>query len=346
MASSLISTCRFNPTLGGATDWTYSSAVVGYNSPALAGAVNAATYSYRAESNDLLQWEEGIGAYNSATGVFARSVVFYNSSGTGVATGQSGAGTKITFSTVPQVAIVALAEDLFLFNAAMSLTTAQKKQALANIFIPPTTQIFLSGSGTWTPSAGCLWAEVLLVGAAAGNSGSGTGGAWTVGSAGGNTTLGGTLLVAGGGSAGQGPGNGAGGAGGVPSSTAGPIILLAVSGGSGSAALNGGGTYPSGVAGANSSLAGAGAGGSANSVGSAPAANSGSSGGGSSAINAAGSIAGSIGGAGATVRAIIVSPTALAYAVGAGGASGAAGTSGNIGLAGASGQIVIVEHYN
>jgi hypothetical protein len=103
MASSLIDVCRFNPTAGGTTDWTYSSAVTGYQSPTAAGAVNAATYSYRAESADLTQWEIGTGAYNSGTGVFARTAVLFNSSGT---------TSKISFSAVPQVAVVALAEDI------------------------------------------------------------------------------------------------------------------------------------------------------------------------------------------------------------------------------------------
>lgn len=103
MASSFIDVCRFNPTLGGTTDWTYSSAVTGYQSPTAAAAVNGAVYSYRAESADLLQWEVGYGAYNSGTGVFARTTVLFNSAGTTA---------KINFSTVPQIAIVALAEDL------------------------------------------------------------------------------------------------------------------------------------------------------------------------------------------------------------------------------------------
>lgn len=104
MASSLIDVCRFNPTAGGTTDWTYSSAVTGYQSPTAAGAVNGATYSYRAESADLTQWEVGTGAYNSGTGVFARTAVLFNSAGTTA---------KINFSAAPQVAIVALAEDIF-----------------------------------------------------------------------------------------------------------------------------------------------------------------------------------------------------------------------------------------
>src|ERR1700691_4069591 len=102
--------CRFSPTAGGTTDWTYSSAVTGYQSPAAAQAINGAVYRYRAESADLSQWELGTTTYNSGTGVFARTSVLYNSSGSGSA--QGGAGTKINFSTVPQVAIVALAEDL------------------------------------------------------------------------------------------------------------------------------------------------------------------------------------------------------------------------------------------
>lgn len=110
MGSSLLDVCRFNPTAGGTADWTYASAVTGYQGPAAAGAVNGATYSLRAESADLSQWELSTGAYDSGTGVFARTTVLYNSSGTG--TLQGGAGTKINFSTVPRVAIVALAEDL------------------------------------------------------------------------------------------------------------------------------------------------------------------------------------------------------------------------------------------
>ncbi|KRR21903.1 hypothetical protein [Bradyrhizobium retamae] len=102
-ASSLINVCRFNPTAGGTTDWTYSSAVTGYQSPSAAGAVNGAQYSYRAESADLSQWEIGTGAYNSGTGVFARTAVLFNSAGTTA---------KINFTAPPQVAIVALKEDL------------------------------------------------------------------------------------------------------------------------------------------------------------------------------------------------------------------------------------------
>jgi hypothetical protein len=103
---------RFNPTLGGTTDWIVSSAVAGCQTPASAGAVDATKYKYHAESADLTQWEDGEGTYTVSTTTLTRTTVLYNSSGTGTGAGQSGAGTKISFTAVPQVAIVALAEDL------------------------------------------------------------------------------------------------------------------------------------------------------------------------------------------------------------------------------------------
>jgi len=117
--ASFLDVCRFNPTTGGTTDWTFSSAVNGYQSPSSAGVVNSATYRYRAESADLTQWEIGTGVYNTGTGVLTRATVLYNSSATGTGSGQSGAGTKINFTLTPQVAIVALREDF------LALTTGQ-----------------------------------------------------------------------------------------------------------------------------------------------------------------------------------------------------------------------------
>lgn len=101
--SSLLDVCKFIPTAGGTTDWTYASAVGGYQSPASAGAKNAATYSYRAESSDLTQWEVGTGVWNTSTGVLSRAAVLFNSAGTTA---------KIGFTSAPSVSIVALAEDV------------------------------------------------------------------------------------------------------------------------------------------------------------------------------------------------------------------------------------------
>jgi hypothetical protein len=116
--------CRFNPAAGGTTDWTYSSVVPGYQNPAAANVVNGRLYKYRAESADLSQWELGEGAYNTSTGVLARTTVLYNSSGTTA---------KINFSTVPQVAVVALKEDLISIEEANSFTATQQAQVRSNI---------------------------------------------------------------------------------------------------------------------------------------------------------------------------------------------------------------------
>jgi hypothetical protein len=114
--AAFLNACRFNPAAGGTTDWTYSSPVPGYQTPTAAGAITGTAYKYRAESADLSQWELGEGAYNSGTGTFARTTVLFNSSGT---------TSKINFSMVPQVAIVALAEDIAGLSSNNTLTGTQ-----------------------------------------------------------------------------------------------------------------------------------------------------------------------------------------------------------------------------
>ncbi len=96
--------------------------------PAAAGAVNGRIYKYRAESADLSQWELGEGAWNASTGVLSRTTILFNSSGTAA---------KISFSASPQVAIVALKEDLISIEEANGFTAAQRAQARANIRANP-----------------------------------------------------------------------------------------------------------------------------------------------------------------------------------------------------------------
>lgn len=127
--AAFLDACRFVPSSGGTTDWTYSSAVTGYQSPATAGVANGRLYKYRAESADLTQWEIGEGAYNTSTGILARTTVLFNSSGT---------STKINFTVSPQVAIVALKEDLLSIEEANSFTLAQTVQARKNLKLDQT----------------------------------------------------------------------------------------------------------------------------------------------------------------------------------------------------------------
>ncbi|WP_249139676.1 hypothetical protein [Bradyrhizobium japonicum] len=165
--AAFLDVCRFNPSAGGTGDWTYTSAVTGYQSPAAAGVVNGRLYKYRAESADLSQWEVGEGAYNTSTGVLARTTVLFNSSGTTA---------KINFTTIPLVAVVALKEDLISIEESNSFTTAQQAQARSNIGvtaigaanvgqIPGTT-------GTTQPAAGNI-GEVITIGAGISLPGSG-----------------------------------------------------------------------------------------------------------------------------------------------------------------------------
>jgi len=157
-----VTNCGFVPTAGGTTDWTYSSAVTGYQSPANAQAVNGATYVFRAQSADNTQWEYAVGAYNSGTGVFARTTVLYNSSGTG--TKQGGAGTKINFSSAPVlVAITAIAEEITPSQAAtpcvrLTLTsgtavTASDVTGATSVYVTPYNGniITLYDGAIWVP---------------------------------------------------------------------------------------------------------------------------------------------------------------------------------------------------
>jgi hypothetical protein len=154
VSSLFLDACRFFPTAGGTTDWTFSAAVQGYNSPALANAANGVLYVVRAESADLSQWELSEGAYSTAgAGSFARTTVLYNSSGTG--TLQSGAGTKISFNAAPQVAVVALKQDLFrktdVLGASQVAVQADQETATS------TTLAVTPGTQQYHPSAPKAW---------------------------------------------------------------------------------------------------------------------------------------------------------------------------------------------
>lgn len=328
--------CRFNPTLGGTTDFIVSSNVPGYQTPALAGGVNARVYKWRAESADLSQWEDFEGTYTVSSTTVARTTVLYNSSGTGTGPGQSGAGTKITFSTVPQVACIALKEDLISIEEANSFTATQKAQAQSNIYLAPTRQVLTASSGTYTTPANVKWIEVEVCGPGGGGAGSGT----TAGAGGnpsGATTFGSSLLTANAGTGGPTGGITIGGAGGTATGGDDNITGGQGDGGTSSTAMSGG-------RGGDNPRAGAGAGGPQNAAGGSAAANTGGGGGGAGDQGTAGS--GSGGGAGGWLRKIITAPSATyAYSIPAGGSAGTAGTGGFAGGAGAAGIVVVTEHY-
>lgn len=155
--AAFLDVCRFNPTLGGTTDWTVSTAVTGYQTPASAGAVNGALYRYRAESADLLQWEIGYGLYTVAGTVLARTTVLFNSSGTTA---------KINFTLVPQVGVVALAEDLSVpFTPQGRLTLQTAVPVMVTAQTAKTTIFYTSYIGNQIPIYdGTYWAATQITG--------------------------------------------------------------------------------------------------------------------------------------------------------------------------------------
>ncbi|CCE00926.1 hypothetical protein [Bradyrhizobium sp. STM 3809] len=329
--------CRFLPTAGGTTDWTYAAVVQGYQSPAAAGAVNGRLYKYRAESADLTQWEIGEGVYTSSTATLSRSTILFTSAGTTA---------KINFTAAPQVAIVALKEDLISIEEANGFSPTQQAQGRANLnaaSVARTRTVITSGSGTYTTPAGSKTLLVRMVGGGGGGAGSanstGNGGG---GGAGGNTTFGSTFLVANGGSGGSGSGgptsNGGGASGGD----------LNQSGGYGAASIGAGSGPQSAVvggAGAGSAFGAGGPGGWPN-AGGVSAPSFGSGGGGAGGPASTTGYSGGGGASGGYCEKLIASPAATyAFAVGAGGAAGAAGTGGTSGSTGGSGIIIIDEFY-
>jgi hypothetical protein len=98
--AALLDRCMFVPTSGGTGTWTVSSAVTGYMTPASAGAVNAQTYHYAAESADKSQWEVGLGTYTVSGTTFARTTVLYSSN----------SNAAVNFTNPPNVFITLVAE--------------------------------------------------------------------------------------------------------------------------------------------------------------------------------------------------------------------------------------------
>ncbi|WP_082190590.1 hypothetical protein [Bradyrhizobium pachyrhizi] len=156
MASSFLDVCRFTASAGGTGDWSVAAAVTGYQAMNSAGGVNGATYSYRAESADLSQWEVGFGTYTPGVETLSRTTVLFNSAGTTA---------KINFSAAPQVAVVALAEDL--------------------VFVRTVKVQKFTASGTYTPSAGMIYCVIECMGGGGAGGGSASNSSFLVSGGGG-----------------------------------------------------------------------------------------------------------------------------------------------------------------
>lgn len=329
----------FTAASSGTADFVFSARIAGYNSDADA---NMATgpVAYRAFTPGNAQFEIGIGTYTSGTHTITRTTVYYNSSQTGTKSpGQSGAGTKISFSVAPTVVIVALAQDLLGIDQANSWTTTQKAQAQANINVsgPTVTKLTSGTAQTYTTPTNCTWIRIRMVGGGSGASGSGTSGG-NAGTPTASTWSGGSLSAGG---AAQGQQLAAGNAGGTASGG----NVANIGGAAGLIGSISGGGNAAGAAGGSSAFGGAGGGKFGAITGGNASTNSGCGGGCGGISNTV--TPGASGGAGAYVEHIIVGPAAsYTYTVGAGSTGGSAGTSGAAGGNGAAGMIIVEEYYN
>lgn len=192
----------------------------------------------------------------------------------------------------------------------------------------PTTQIFTSGSGTYTTPSGALWLKVRMIGGGAGGGGtSGNGGT------GGTTTF--NSINANGGSGGVSPSGANGGAGGAGGTGGTGSATLRLSGGKGSDGSVVNTNFDSGQQG----VGGVGFFGGSSGYG-AGVTNTGAGGAGSATTGTTVGNGGG-GGSGEYVELFITSPSAsYSYAVGAAGTAGSGS-----GFAGGSGLIIVEEYY-
>jgi hypothetical protein len=109
----------FNATSSGSGDFVVASAVSGYRTPATAAIPNGTTVHYSART--ATEYENGEGVYTSGTVTLARTTIFASSN----------SNAKVTFGSVPTVAICPLAED-----------------TITGIVVPGTSAIVLGGSAT------------------------------------------------------------------------------------------------------------------------------------------------------------------------------------------------------
>ena len=99
-ATTLADGVRFNATSSGSGDFVDASAVTGYRR-ASGILVDGQTYRYRAENASLSEYERGSGVWTSSSSTLARTTIEYSST-----------GSKVSFTTAPEVSITPGPDDI------------------------------------------------------------------------------------------------------------------------------------------------------------------------------------------------------------------------------------------
>lgn len=332
------------------TGW--AAAAIGGNSPAIED-MNAVLFAI---SYQLAYYQQaGIPEYNSGKEYFIGSLVNDGAGAIYVSKTDNNTGNLLSNSTywtkVAGAVMTAIGDIIYgsVDGAMTKLTgnTTTQKQFLTQTgtgsasaapvwqdFKPPNFQKILSGSGTYTPSAGVLYTIVEMVGG--GGGGAGAGASPGGNTAGGNTAFGSAQCNGGG--AGSVVTGGSGGSSTLGSFTDG--IALTGANGSGGYSVSANVNCPGG-SGGSSPFGGAGAG-ISNFQGGAAKSNTGSGGAGGGLTNTYDGGAG--GGAGGYAKFKISNPSGTySYSVGAAGNGSTGGA--NNGGSGAAGIIIITEYF-
>lgn len=150
MADLFLDACKFLASGNGTGSFVVASAVQGFQSPSTAGAVDGASYEYRAENASLSEWEVGIGTYTASTGTLTRDTIIASSN----------AGSAVNFTLAPLVGIIFTSREIVrraFGDVYLSFSTP-------NLLLSPRfgDQLFINGRNRKVPQAGVTLAATGL----------------------------------------------------------------------------------------------------------------------------------------------------------------------------------------
>lgn len=111
----LVNRVYFRVTANGTGTFTVSTAITGYMTPAQGDAKDKLWYSYSAESDNLSEWEVGVGQYTTSGTTLTRTTVLKSSNG----------NATVNFTAAPKVALTVLAADLQKSGQILALARGQ-----------------------------------------------------------------------------------------------------------------------------------------------------------------------------------------------------------------------------